>query len=64
METLVQILHKHVGDEARVLRRVHLGVADELTPQLPQLGHVDAPGELHVWRRVKVILRRNRFTCF
>lgn len=38
-----------------VLCWVHLGVADELAPQLPQLCHVDAPGDLDVERQVKVI---------
>lgn len=48
IKTSVQILHKHVWDVSYVLRRVQLGVADELASQFPQFGHVETPGEVNV----------------
>lgn len=48
VKTLVQILHKHVGDLSCVSYGVKLGVADELPPKLLQLCHVDAPVDFDV----------------
>lgn len=39
---------------SRILCWVHLGVADELTPELSQLCHVDVPGQLDVDNQVKI----------